>query len=327
MKDRLFEILRIAERYRVTDVHFSCHDRENFVVIEMRVAGEIRQLKPHPDDMRFFRYLMYRANLDISDAFSSQTGSFEEEVDGVRYALRFSLVSSYHLESGVLRILNNHPNLTIDQLTIFPDQVDWLKRITSHRNGLYVFSGPTGSGKTTTLYTILNAVTSKKIFTLEDPVEVVNDRYVQIQINDAQHMSYAEGIRQLMRHDPDIVMVGEIRDEEAATNAVRCALTGHLVLTSIHASSCLTAIHRLMDLGVEKFQLADVLGGIANQRLYETRSGERICIYELIKEREVKEYFETGRLPSTCVSLEENIKKAMECGIISKETAKADLVE
>lgn len=326
MERRLIEILKIAERFGVTDVHFSYYEKEKNIVIEMRVKGEIKQLKPHPDDIRLFRYLMYRANLDISNAFQPQTGSFEEIVNEYRYALRFSIVSSYHIESGVLRILNNHPTLEIDSLTYDKEHIEWMKNIPNHRNGLYVFSGPTGSGKTTTLYTILNSINQKKIYTLEDPVEVVNEKYVQLQINDAQHMSYAEGIRQLMRHDPDIVMIGEIRDEEAATNAIRCALTGHLVLTSIHSSSCVSAIHRLMDLGVEKFQLQDVLGGIANQRLYETKDGNRICIYEILKEKEVKEYFETGQISSSCFTLKDNITKAIQKGIIDKDVAKADLI-
>lgn len=327
MQKRLFEILRIAEEYRVTDVHFTYRDDISLVVIEMRVSGKIMQLKPKKEDERFFHYLLYRANLEVSNAFLPQTGSFEEMVDGKRYALRFSLVSSYHRQSGVLRILNNHPELSIEELTINQEQILWLKRITDHRNGLYVFSGPTGSGKTTTLYTLLNAVKGKKIFTLEDPIEVVNEQYVQLQINDRQHMSYGDGIKQLMRHDPDIVMIGEIRDQEAAENAIRCALTGHLVLTSIHSSSCMTAIHRLLDLGVDRYQLADILGGICNQRLYETTYGGRICIYEILKEREVKEYFETNQIPKTFQPLEDNIRQAIRQGVITKEEAKADLLE
>lgn len=138
-----------------------------------------------------------------------------------------------------------------------------------------MFSGPTGSGKTTTLYTLLNAVQNKKIFTLEDPVEVVNEKYVQIQINEKQHMSYADGIKQLMRHDPDIIMIGEIRDETAAKMAVRCALTGHLVVSTIHSFSCVSTILRMLDLGVEKYQLKDVLKGISSQRLFEKTNGEK----------------------------------------------------
>ena len=123
---------------------------------------------------------------------------------------------------------------------------------------------------------------NKKIFTLEDPIEIQNDSFVQLQINESQHLSYAEGIKQLMRHDPDLLMIGEIRDEEAAQMAVRCVLTGHLVLSSIHSTDCATAIIRMRDLGVKEYELKDVLYGISNQRLFEKEDGSRIGVYEIM---------------------------------------------
>lgn len=328
MKERLHEILRIALAYGVTDIHFDIQEEKDpQPVIEMRVHGEIRQLKRGKDDLKLFRYLMYRANLDISDALRPQTGSFHEEVDGKVLSLRFAVVSSYHIISGVLRILNNHPDLNIDDLCENPATTDWMKQITAHRDGLFVFSGPTGSGKTTTLYTILNASHGKKIFTLEDPVEVVNEKYVQIQINDKQHMSYADGIKQLMRHDPDIVMIGEIRDDEAARMAVRCALTGHLVLTSLHSSSCVSALHRLMDLGIAEYQLADVLKGISCQRLYDSEKtkGGRTGVYEIMDRKQLAYWFENHRTDSSFIPLQQAIRRETEGGIITMEQAQADL--
>ena len=204
MNERLLEILRIALAYRVSDIHFSLAENGG-TVIEMRVDGKIRQLKSGEKDGRLFHYLMYRANLDVSSVFEPQTGSFEITVDGIRLSLRFAIMSAWQRTSGVLRILNSTSGITIDSLSKDETVLRWMKRILEMKNGLIIFSGPTGSGKTTALYTILDAVKERKIFTLEDPVEVIHENYVQLQVNEKQ-MGYAEGIRQLMRHDPDIII-------------------------------------------------------------------------------------------------------------------------
>lgn len=328
MRERLTECLRIALAYHVSDIHFSFApgNRER-VTVEMRIGQEMKRLKYHPDDLRLFYYLMYRANLDISDSMEPQTGSFEETVDRQRLSLRFAVVSSYHMTSGVLRLLNNHPDLKIEELTYDPEQTAWFAGITEHRNGLFIFSGPTGSGKTTSLYTLLNACENKKIFTLEDPVEVVNNKYIQLQINERAHLSYAEGIKQLMRQDPDIIMVGEIRDSTAAEMAVRCALTGHLVVTSLHSFSCKGAIERMKELGVSPLQLQDVLLGVSCQRLYTAADQRKIGIYEIMDRKEVQHYFRTHTNSENFVPLAARIYRAVEEHIIEGDQAKADLID
>ena len=288
MEERLIECLKIAMEFHVTDIHFhlKTYPKES-LSIEMKIEQDVKQMIPKEDDIRLFRYLMYKANLDLSDIHHPQTGRFEMEIDGQPVSLRFALVSSYHNTSGVLRILNQHSPLHIEDLTVDYDTSIWLRNITKHTSGLFIFSGPTGSGKTTTLYTILNETKGKKIFTLEDPVEVYHENYVQIQINDHQHLSYDEGIKQLMRHDPDIIMIGEIRDSQAALMAVRSALTGHLVVTSLHSQNCMSAIDRLLDLGVDMYQLKDVLIGISNQRLFNLGDGKRSGVYEYMNRKAV----------------------------------------
>ena len=323
MRKRLIHILALALKYHVTDIHLNLTDDN--CSIEMRVSGRIRRLRTRQDDARFFRYLMYRANLDLSSAMEPQTGRFEETVDGKTLALRFAVVSSYRVTSGVLRILNNHADLTTDVLSADPAQAEWFSSICTHRSGLYVLSGPTGSGKTTTLYTILNEVSGKKIFTLEDPIEVLSEKYVQLAVNDKRHLSYADGIRQLMRHDPDIVMIGEIRDSVAAEMAVRCALTGHLVLTSIHSGSCVSAINRLIDLGVNELQLSDILCGISNQRLYDTKEAGKIGVYEIMNRKEVDYYFRNHTTSSTFKPLREKIEEAVSNGLVDGDQAAQDL--
>jgi len=320
MEERLIECLKIAMEFHVTDIHFhlKTYPKES-LSIEMKIEQDVRQMVPKDDDIRLFRYLMYKANLDLSDIHHPQTGRFEMEIEGQPVSLRFALVSSYHNTSGVLRILNQHSSLHIEDLTVDYDTSLWLRNITKHTSGLFVFSGPTGSGKTTTLYTILNETKGKKIFTLEDPVEVYHENYVQIQINDHQHLSYEEGIKQLMRHDPDIIMIGEIRDSQAALMAVRSALTGHLVVTSLHSQNCMSAIDRLLDLGVDMYQLKDVLIGISNQRLFNLGAGKRCGVYEYMNRKEVAYALEHRRVSETFVSLQKQLQAAVAKGYIASD--------
>ena len=313
MNERLLEILRIALAYRVSDIHFSLAENGG-TVIEMRVDGKIRQLKSGEKDGRLFHYLMYRANLDVSSVFEPQTGSFEITVDGIRLSLRFAIMSAWQRTSGVLRILNSTSGITIDSLSKDETVLRWMKRILEMKNGLIIFSGPTGSGKTTALYTILDAVKERKIFTLEDPVEVIHENYVQLQVNEKQ-MGYAEGIRQLMRHDPDIIMIGEIRDSLAANMAVRIALTGHLVVTSLHSFSCVGAIGRMIELGVERAALRSVLRGVSNQRLFMDAQGKRTGIYECLDENGIAYWFEKQSLPEGFKDIETKIAEAASGGL------------
>lgn len=311
MEERLMECLCIAMKYHVTDIHFTVHEN-NELAVEMRVNGVMRKLTDKQYDIRFFRYLLYRANLDVSNLTKPQTGRFEIVLNEKKYALRFALMSSLYIKSAVLRILNNHPYLMIENLTTNQRQVEWMYSILQRRSGLFLFSGPTGSGKTTTLYTLLNTVKGKKIYSLEDPVELYSDKYVQLQINEKQNLGYAEGIKQLLRHDPDIIMIGEIRDQEAANMAVRCALTGHLVLSTIHASTCVNAIHRMEELGVDSLQLKDILYGVSSQRLYDTNTNEKIGVYECMDRKEVEYYFRNRCVTEEHKNLSEEITSAIE---------------
>lgn len=318
MHERLTAILQIALECNVTDIHFSMFEGpQEETVIEMRVGGEVRRIRSRPDDGRLFRYIMYRANLDLANVFEPQTGSFTETVNGRMLSLRFALVTSFRMKSGVLRILNNHSHLDIDMLSDDAETVSWLKHLTDSRSGLYIFSGPTGSGKTTTLYTILSRTQGKKIYSLEDPIEAVQENFVQLQVNERQ-LTYADGIKQLMRQDPDIIFIGEIRDSLAAEMAVRSALTGHLVVTSIHSADCGGAISRMLELGVREYQLKDVLYGISNQRLLTREDGSRTGIYEIMNRREILQFMEDHTLPAGHVSLREKLHEAYGRGTISK---------
>ncbi|MEG0177344.1 ATPase, T2SS/T4P/T4SS family [Anaerorhabdus sp.] len=325
MEKRLEELLTIAIHYGASDIHFSLFDEQ--IKIEFRCKDRMLHVKNQENDLRFFRYLQYRANLDLGNSLLPQTGRFDVDVNNEKVSLRFSVMKSYRMTSGVLRILSANYHLELKQLTYDVQVLKTFKAIENNRSGLFVFSGPTGSGKTTTLYTILNQIKNKKIYTLEDPIEIYSTNFVQLQINEKQDLGYDQGIKQLMRHAPDIIMIGEIRDETAAKMALRCALTGHLVLTSIHAGSCFLAIERLLELGVSRFQLEDVLLGISNQRLYSSSTNNsKVGVYEILNRKGIHEYFKKEK-PKDFKPIKYAISEAIKQGYISITEAKQDLDE
>lgn len=298
MEKRLTEILRIALTYHASDIHLeekTSENRKKFS-IEIRMGnGEMQALPVNSTDYRLINQLAYRAGLDLARCDMTKSGSFEFMMDGKPLSLRYSVVVNGNTRSGVLRIMNDHRGLRIENLSEIPRVRKWMYDMMNRRNGLVVMSGATGSGKTTSLYAMLESVSHRKIITLEDPVECRHDSFLQIRVN--EQMSYARGIREIMRQDPDIIMIGEIRDEEAAKMAVRSALTGHLVVTSIHAPDCIGAIHRLMDLGVRDYDLKAVLKGVSCQYLEELKEageGVKTGIYELMDEEQIRYYFEHG---------------------------------
>ncbi len=324
MEKRLNEILRTALHYRSSDIYFTL--KEDEMIIEMKLQDRLVKLVKKQEDIQFFRYLQYRANLDVGNRMLPQTGQFEAIVDKVSVSLRLACVTSYQLETGVMRILNQSMKFKVEDLSSSAGIQKYLNDIGQQRSGLFIFSGPTGSGKTTTLYALLNQMNGKKIFTLEDPIEVFSSKYVQLQVNEKQNLSYANGIKQLMRHAPDVIMIGEIRDSEAASMAVRCALTGHLVVTSLHASSCLLAIERMIDLGVSRLQLRDVLKGVSNQRLYFSMDKmSKVGVYEKMDRKELEYYFEYGKVSKEFESIQAGIKKEINTGKISYLEAQKDL--
>lgn len=276
MKERLIEILDIAIRYRVSDIHFEMKktDERQMLRIEMRVKGIMEQLKPKKGDEKLFHYLAYRANLDVSAHGRPQSGAFTEKVNGTSLSLRYHIMPSAVNVSGVLRILDLSTKMTIESLSQDPRVHAWMHHVMSLHDGLVVLSGATGSGKTTSLYTMLESVSGKKIVTLEDPIEIFHEGFMQVQVNEDRNLSYAQGIREFMRQDPDIIMIGEIRDGETAKIAVQASITGHLVVSTLHTNSTAGAIVRLMDMGVENYLLADSVFGVIAQRLVRTLGPE-----------------------------------------------------
>jgi len=240
-------------------------------------------------------------------------------VDGYLLSLRFAVINSVNRVNGVLRILNSNLKIDVDSLSMFKNQNDYFRHLLTKPNGLILFSGATGSGKTTTLYTLLKSVKNKKIYSIEDPIEVYVDNIVQLQVNESLGFDYHQGIAQILRHDPDIIMIGEIRDEKVAKSAVIAANTGHLVLSTIHSSSAGGVISRMVELGVNIDHLYENLLCISNQRMMiNKRKKTKTVIYEVMDLKEIN-YFKKNHVNSKgFISLDLQTKKGIENGIFEQ---------
>lgn len=312
MQERLIALLRLAIKYNASDIHFTIRYQE--VKIEMRINNKFRAVKTKFDDYKLIRYLQYLANLDVGNMLSPQTGQFIMDVDGNSLSLRFAVLNELNFSNGVLRILNGKLKVDANNLSSANSQNKYFQSIMSKTSGLVLFTGPTGSGKTTTLYSLLNSVKHKKIFTIEDPIEVYNDNYIQISVNEAAGLTYSEGIKQILRHDPDIIMIGEIRDEKAAKGAVTAANTGHLVLSTLHSSKASSAISRMVDLGVNEAELYENLICISNQRMMIDKNSKKVVVYEIMDKNEI-DYFRKNKHNSQYfVDVESQINKGINDG-------------
>jgi general secretion pathway protein E len=240
--------------------------------IRLRIDGELTELRPLSP--RFHQAVISRlkimAGLDIGERRLPQDGRIQIPVRGREIDLRISTMPHVHGEGAFIRILDKHGiDLDLEGLG-FPDHLTTrMKSILSHAHGLFLITGPTGSGKTTTLYAALRRLNhpGRHIVTVEDPIEYMLPGINQIQVNRRAGLDFATTLRSVLRQDPDIIMIGEIRDRETAAIAIQAALTGHFVLATLHTNSALSAVDRLVDMGVEPFLLAGVLRGLMAQRL------------------------------------------------------------
>lgn len=309
MEERFEELLALALKNKGIDIHFNIIDDQVSIVIR-GINGKF-DVPSERRDIHLFNYLQYQAHLDITCLNKPQSGAFNYYYDGQFYDFRFAVLTTPRLRNGVLRILNCHNGLSLDELTYQDDVHDTFKQWLTMRSGLVIFTGLTGSGKTTTLYSLLKLARNKTVYSLEDPIEVVQENIVQLEINEKIGFSYDEGIKQILRHNPDIIMIGEIRDEKTAKMTVRAALTGCLVMTSLHAKSTVAAINRLLELGVNKSDLAESVAGIVNQQLYKKYQQDNYtCLYDILHQEELHDYLIDGHPLKT--GMDELVKKGLD---------------
>jgi len=263
-------LLNQAIKAQASDIHIETFEQN--VIVRFRVDGVLQQVLTPPRQVSplLISRIKVMAKLDIAEKRLPQDGRMGLRLGGRNIDVRVSTMPANHGERIVLRILDKKSTLlNLAQLGMNLADHDLLKQLIARPHGIVLVTGPTGSGKTTTLYaalTTLNEI-SRNILTVEDPVEYDLPGIGQTQVNTKIDMTFAKGLRAILRQDPDIVMVGEIRDLETAQIAVQASLTGHLVLSTLHTNTAVGAITRLQDMGVERFLLASSLIGIVAQRL------------------------------------------------------------
>jgi type IV pilus assembly protein PilB len=271
------QIITQALRDRASDVHIEPQDQT--LRIRFRVDGALHDALSLPGEMgpALISRIKILAGMNIVERRRPQDGQISMKVDGRDLDVRVATTATIWGETCVMRLLDkNRTLLRLDDLGMPPDKHEEFARLSRSPFGMVLCAGPTGSGKTTTLYATLEELNEphRNIMTIEDPVEYVLPSINQIQMNETAGISFATGLKSILRQDPDVVLVGEIRDVETARIAVQSALTGHFVLSSLHATDAVAALHRFLDMGIESFLIASSVMGIVGQRLV-----RRICTY------------------------------------------------
>lgn len=265
-----------AMESRASDIHIEAGDRD--VRVKFRIDGAL-YAKVDPIDIAYHQTLISRikvmSELDIAERRIPQDGRFRVRYKGRTVDFRVSILPSAYGENCVIRILDKEQiseefkNLSLDVVGFDPEDIQRFRIYIKEPYGMVLVTGPTGSGKTTTLYGALNEIRNDedKIITIEDPVEYQLQGIMQIPVNEKKGLTFARGLRSILRHDPDKIMVGEIRDEETAQIAIQSALTGHLVFTTVHANNVIDVIGRFINMGVEPYNFVSALNCVLAQRL------------------------------------------------------------
>lgn len=271
----LQELVKEAFEKKASDIHFE--PRQDDMLIRYRIDGILRDM--HLIDKKTEKALIFKlkiaSGLRTDEHFAPQDGRIEFVFNKVPIDSRLSIIATTNGQKAVLRLLVKQGRaLSLEELGLEGEMLERVKRAHSKPHGMIIAAGPTGSGKTTTLYSILNIINTreKNITTIEDPVEYEIPGVNHIHVNPKAGLTFASGLRSMLRQDPNIIMVGEIRDNETARIAINAAMTGHLVLSSIHTNDAITTIPRFLDMGIEAYLVASTVNLIAAQRL-----ARRLC--------------------------------------------------
>lgn len=270
-------MLSEAIKQRASDIHIETYESE--LVIRFRVDGVLKKILTPQRQLAalLVSRIKVMSKLDIAEKRVPQDGRITLKIGGRAIDVRVSVIPASHGERVVMRLLDKGSvSLDLPHLGMDPDELLALLRLINLPHGIILVTGPTGSGKSTTLYSLLNQINddSRNIMTIEDPVEFELSGISQTQVNPKVDMTFARGLRALLRQDPDVVLIGEIRDNETAQIAVQASLTGHLVLSTLHTNTAIGTITRLRDMGIEPFLLASSLSGVLAQRLL-----RKLCSY------------------------------------------------
>ena len=286
----LNEICKRAIRASASDIHIE--PTEEFVRVRIRKDGGLSEIMRLPAALS--KNLAVRAKvlggMNVGEMRLPQDGGARHTEGGIRYDLRISTLPSLYGETIVIRILSGRlPFIEENRLGMLPMQEDAFQNALRLQSGLLLTTGPTGSGKTSTLYSAMKLINTPdiNIISIEDPVEYRIDGITQVQVNEKAGLTFSGGLRALVRQDPDVIMIGEIRDKETAEIAIHAALTGHLVLSTLHTNNAVQAPLRLIDMGIPPYLLAAAFSLILSQRLVRRKDGDgRTGIFEILSATE-----------------------------------------
>lgn len=345
IEQNVIQLMGEAEKRGVNDIHLL--PRENKYQIYFRVSGHLveHSVVSLKKGAQLIAYLKFLSNMDVGEKRFPQSGAKNMLINGSNKSVRFSTITDFlHQESLVIRFLNQTQKRKLVQTCYFPNQVTVLKQLIEVKSGLILFSGPVGSGKTTTMFQLIKEFVGKEncqVFTIEDPVEIQETLFLQTQVNPKAGIGYDLLIKASLRHHPDIIVVGEIRDQETAKMVIRAALTGHLIVSSIHAKNGEGVVKRLLELGVSAQQIKQSLIGVISQKLvpqycpfcqgechlycsFLAVYAKRSVIYETLTGRELEGLMEGGdaqiNLEKQTKSFNYYLRKAYSYGFITKKS-------
>lgn len=264
------DIISNAAKQGASDIHFD--PRDDFLLIRLRIDGDLKDYTTIPKmyERNLITRIKLLANMNITESRLPQDGSIKGKIKGVEVETRVSTLPTNEGEKCVIRILDYSRSLEgIESLGFNESNFEKLQKMIMEPNGIILVTGATGSGKSTTVYSILQVLNKKEtnIITVEDPIEMNIEGLNQVQVNSEIGLDFATVLRSILRQDPNIILIGEIRDSETAKIAVRASITGHLVLSTVHTNNSLATIERLLDMNVERYLLSSALTGIISQRL------------------------------------------------------------
>ncbi|WP_243297230.1 competence type IV pilus ATPase ComGA [Bacillus litorisediminis] len=339
IEQQVHNLIKKAISLQATDIHIVPKEKTSKIFFRLQHILRFIQDLSHEDSSRLIAHFKFMAGLDIGEKRKPQSGAYTTVLEDLQVSLRLSTLPTSFSESLSIRILPQEAAIPIEQIALFPSTAKKLISLLKHAHGLILFTGPTGSGKSTTLYTLLKHSSQwlkRNIISLEDPIEKTSSDFLQVQVNEKAGVSYASGLKAILRHDPDVIVVGEIRDEETAKVAVRAALTGHLVLTTMHTRNAKGAVTRLLELGVKDYEVEQALIAVTAQRLIHVKcpycgrdcsihcpfyNRQRACIFELLAGKELQKI--VIEVKKHCDvhyrTLKEELKKGMALGFIDEE--------
>ncbi|MDK9851372.1 competence type IV pilus ATPase ComGA [Staphylococcus equorum] len=319
MKILFNNIIEKAIQRNATDIHFIPSEKE--VYIKFRIQDDLTFIESIQTHVyrKLLTYMKYQAGLDVSKHNSAQSGRYIYKLKQIFYLRISTLPLSLGNESCVVRIIPQYfqkQNITHD--------IEKLYTLMNKKQGLILFSGPTGSGKSTLMYQMVMYAKEKlglNIITVEDPVEQLVEGVTQVSINEKAGINYESSFKAILRCDPDIILIGEVRDPTIAKYVIQASLSGHLVLTTIHANNCKGALLRLLEMGITKQEIKQSILSVLNQRLITIYNSERKLIYEQLLQHDISYFLNNDyTLPNHFHNLSFHLKQMSKAGVICEET-------